>query len=56
MSNLIILRSVNPQPPNGRAVQMSAKKVHFQIAECSPLYQKREDWWVFEKSNEQATL
>ena len=41
---------------------MSAMKVHFQIAECSQLYQKkegrvdfrknlrvREDWWVFER-------
>ena len=38
---------------------MSAMKVHFQIAECSPLYQKKKDglileksdWLIFEKAN-----
>lgn len=28
---------------------MSAMKVYFQIAECSPLYQKKKDGMIFEK-------
>ena len=28
---------------------MSAMKVHFQIAECSPLYQKKKDGLILEK-------
>ena len=30
---------------------MSAMKVHFQIAECSPLYQKKKDGLILEKSD-----
>ena len=29
---------------------MSAMKVHFQIAECSPLYQKKKDGLILEKN------
>lgn len=31
-----------------KAVPMSAMKVHFQIAECSPLYQKKKDGMILE--------
>ena len=33
---------------------MSAMKVHFQIAECSPLYQKKKDGLILEKSTSRA--
>jgi hypothetical protein len=33
----------------GKAVPMSAMKVYFQIAECSPLYQKKKDGMILEK-------
>ena len=31
-------------------MQMSAMKVYFQIAECSPLYQKKKDGLILEKN------
>ena len=43
-------RGVEKTSLMGKAVPMSTMKVHFQIAECSPLYQKKEGRVDFRKT------